>query len=295
MLVAGLLFAAVGAFGKIAANEFSSFELAAYRSLIGVVLIGGAIIGRASAQHSVQNTALHHTIFRQFASSQWRDHLWRSSLGSVSLFGYFYALTHLPLATAVTLNYTSPLFLAILSTFLLRAHFKPMLLFSICIGFIGIALLLRPTFAGASALAAIIGLLSGFFAASAYINVRKLGDAGEPEWRVVFYFSLISCVLGFAIHRMFYGAFSALTTANWFNLALMGLAATFAQLAMTRAYHAGNPLVVGSFAYSTVVFSAVIGVVFFQEVLPPISFVGISIIIAAGLLAKKSETKKSPN
>lgn len=289
MLVAGFLFAAVGAFGKFAANEFSSFELAAYRSLIGVVLIGGVIVGRALIQRTQRQA-----IVRQFASSQWRDHAWRGALGSASLFGYFYALTHLPLATAVTLNYTSPLFLAVLSTFLLRAHFKPMLLASICIGFCGIALLLRPSFAGTSAVASIVGLLSGFFAASAYINVRKLGNAGEPEWRVVFYFSLISCVLGFAIHRLFYGAFSALTMGNWFNLLLMGLAATLAQLAMTRAYHAGNPLVVGSFAYSTVVFSAIIGVVFFQEVLPPISFIGISIIIAAGLLAKKSEAKKLP-
>ncbi len=284
MLVAGFLFAAVGAFGKIAASEFSSFELAAYRSLVGIVLIGGVIIGRAIGRG--------HSIAHQFASLQWRDHLWRGALGSASLFGYFYALTHLPLATAVTLNYTSPLFLAVLSTFLLRAHFKPMLLASICIGFCGIALLLRPTFAGTSAVASVVGLLSGLCAAAAYINVRKLGDAGEPEWRVVFYFSVISCVLGFAIHRIFYGAFSGLTAGNWLNLAFMGLAATLAQLAMTRAYHAGNPLVVGSFAYSTVVFSAIIGVVFFHELLPPISFIGISIIIAAGLLAKKSEAKK---
>ena len=159
MLVAGFLFAAVGAFGKIAANEFSSFELAAYRSLVGVVLIGGVIVGRAITQRQA--------IVTQFSTSQWRDHAWRGALGSASLFGYFYALTHLPLATAVTLNYTSPLFLAVLSTFLLRAHFKPMLLASICIGFCGIALLLRPTFAGTSAVASIVGLLSGFFAASA--------------------------------------------------------------------------------------------------------------------------------
>ncbi len=285
MLVAGFLFAAVGAFGKIAASDFSSFELAAYRSLVGVVLIGSFVIAKASKQNK--------PLLKEFSSSQWRDHAWRGSLGSVSLFGYFYALTHLPLATAVTLNYTSPLFLAVLSTFLLRAHFKPMLLFSICVGFCGIALLLRPTFVGTSAIAAIVGLLSGFFAASAYINVRKLGDAGEPEWRVVFYFSLISCVLGFAIHGIFYGAFHVITSTNWLNLLYMGLAATLAQLAMTRAYHAGNPLVVGSFAYSTVVFSAIIGVVFFNEILPVISVVGIGIIIAAGILAKKSEAKKT--
>ena len=284
MLIAGALFAAVGAFGKIAASDFSSFELAAYRSLIGVVLIGGTILGRALTQKTMPNRG----IVAQFSSAQWRDHLWRGVFGSVSLFGYFYALTHLPLATATMLNYTSPLFLAVLSTFLMRAHFKPMLLASICIGFCGIALLLRPTFAGTSAAASIVGLLSGFFAASAYVNVRKLGDAGEPEWRVVFYFSVISCALGFLIHRIFYGAFSALTASNWLNLGLMGAAATLAQLAMTRAYHAGNPLVVGSFAYSTVVFSAIVGVIFFNELLPLISVVGIAVIIGAGILAKIS-------
>ena len=65
-----------------------------------------------------------------------------------------------------------------------------------------------------------------------------------------------------------------------------GIAATLAQLAMTRAYHRGNTLVVGAFAYSTVVFASIAGIFVFDEVLPPVAWIGMAIVVASGLLAK---------
>ena len=75
----------------------------------------------------------------------------------------------------------------------------------------------------------------------------------------------------------------------------MGVAATFAQLAMTRAYHSGNTLVVGAFAYSTVVFASLAGIFIFDEVLPPIAWIGMAIIIASGLLAKSGSERNGDN
>lgn len=275
MLIAGVLFAAMGAFAKALGNQFSGAELSMYRSLVAFAAIGALIMAR---RYSIR-------------TPHWKSHFWRGLTGTISLVLYFYAITKLPLATAIMLNYTSPLWLTVLSTLLLGERFRPMLLAAIVLGFLGIALLLRPTFAAENAHAGLLGLASGFFAACAYVNVKKLGEAGEPEWRVVFYFGVAGLLGSALVQLLWAGSFAPVTSINMWPLLAMGLAATLAQLAMTRAYHSGNTLVVGAFAYSTVVFSALLGWVFFDETLPAIAWLGMAIIVASGLLAKYASSK----
>ena len=276
MLVAGALFATMGVFAKLLAGQFTGAELSLYRSLIGLVAIG-AFMGWKR---------------QSLATPFWRGHFWRGLTGTISLIAYFYAMTQLPLATAIALNYTSPLWLALLSTILLGERFKPRLVVAIALGFVGAALLLRPTFSGANAHAGFIGLASGFFAACAYVNVKKLGDAGETAWRVVFYFA-VAGTLGSALTQgVVERDFHSVNTGNIGLLAGLGVAATFAQLAMTRAYHSGNTLVVGAFAYSTVIFASLAGIFIFDELLPPVAWIGMAIIIASGLLAKSGGEHK---
>src|SRR5258706_11929 len=186
MLVAGALFATMGTFAKFLGAHFTGAELSLYRSLIALILLGAFV--------AVKRVRL--------ATPFWKGHVWRGATGTVSLIGYFYAMTKLPLATAFTLNYTSPIFLTILSTILLREKFRRRLVFAIALGFIGVALLLRPTFEGENTLAGFIGLASGFFAACAYVNVKKLGEAGEPEWRVVFYFAVAGTIGSALFHAL---------------------------------------------------------------------------------------------
>ena len=275
MLVAGALFATMGVFAKLLAGQFSGAELSLYRSLVGLLVVGAFVVWKRQS----------------LVTPFWRGHFWRGLTGTISLIGYFYAMTKLPLATAITLNYTSPLWLTLLSTLLLGERFRPRLVLAIVVGFAGIALLLRPTLSSDNGHAGIIGLASGFFAACAYVNVKKLGDAGEPEWRVVFYFALAGTI-GSAITQAFVEhTFHPVNTGNMWQLLALGIAATGAQLAMTRAYHSGNTLVVGAFAYSTVLFATLAGIVMFDEILPPIAWLGMGVIVASGLLAKSASTK----
>ena len=269
MLVAGALFALMGALAKLLAGQFSATELAMYRSLVGLVAIGAFLLWR-----------------RETARTRfWKSHFWRGSTGTISLVASFYAMTELPLALAMTLNYTSPIWLTMLSALLLKERFNARLIFSITLGFVGVAMLLRPTLASDQMFAGLIGLASGFFAACAYVNVKKLGEAGEPAWRVVFYFSVVG-TLGSALTQPLTGAFHSITVGNVWPLLGVGLLATLAQLAMTRAYHSGNTVVVGAFAYSTVIFAAIFGVVFFNEQLPWQAWLGMLVIIISGMLAK---------
>lgn len=269
MIVAGVLFGCMGVFVKLGTEFFSSAELVFYRSLFGLLII--ALIIKSQGM--------------SIATPHWKAHLWRGLSGFAALMLFFYSITRLPLATAVTLNYTAPLFLAFLSVVILKERPHLPLLLAILLGFAGVVLLLRPTLHPEQLVAGLMGLASGFFAAIAYLNVKQLGQIGEPEWRIVFYFTLI-CTFGGGIW-MGVHAFHPVSPRNFLLLLGLGTTATLAQLAMTRAYREGDTLVVGSLAYSTVIVASLWGILLWQEVLSPVSWLGVALIILSGILASR--------
>jgi drug/metabolite transporter (DMT)-like permease len=196
---------------------------------------------------------------------------------------FFYAIAHLPLANAITLNYTSPLFLAAITAWWLTERHGAGLVGALIAGFVGVAVLLQPGWHSQDVPAGVIGLASGLFAAVAYLNVRTLGRQGEPEWRIVFYFTLIA-TLGAAVWMAVAG-FAMPRPGDWPLLLAMGLTATLAQLAMTRAYRLGNTLTVGTLAYSNVGFSAIYGVLLFGDRLPLSAWIGMVFIVLGGLVS----------
>lgn len=269
MLVAGFLFGCMGVFVKLGAPYFSNVELVFYRSFVGLIIM--------------------YVIYRQrggtLVTPQWRGHLWRGVSGSIALLLFFYCITVLPLATAVTLNYTSPLFLAMLITVVFKEHFHTPLIIAIVLGFVGMIFLLHPTFERNQIIPGLLGLISGFFAGIAMLNVRELGRNGEPEWRVVFYFSLISTLVSGTI--MLFGEVHTVTLQGLPILLALGSSATFAQLALTRAYRTGKTLVASSLSYSAVVFATLFGILLWGEVLSPSSWIGMALIISSGIASLK--------
>ena len=278
MLVAGFLFATMAVFVKLGSEHFGAAEMALYRSLFSLFLVLGIV-----ALHRDREA----TLRTRFAPA----HFIRGFVGSISLIGYFYAITKLPVATAQTLNYTSPIFLAIATTVVLRERFSGWLLVAILLGFGGVALLLRPTFAAGGEGPAVIGLMSGIFSAWAYLSVRTLGRLGEPDWRVLFYFSLIASAMC-VVWQLLTGEFHAVTLSNVWLLLGLGLCGTLAQLAMTRAYRTGNTLVVGAFSYSTVLFATIFTFVLWGGGVGPVEIAGMVVIAASGVLAMRVEKKE---
>jgi drug/metabolite transporter (DMT)-like permease len=275
MIVAGFFFAMMGVLVKYGAADFDAAEMAFYRSFVGLFFIGALVVARKG---SVRTERL-------------GNHVVRSVVGSVSLIGYFYAMAQLPLATAQTLNYTSPLFLAIATVVVLGEKFSAWLIAAIALGFVGVALLLQPTMQGGKEAAALIGLFSGVFSAWAYLSVRTLGRLGEPDYRVVFWFT----VIGSLICAAWQLATSSFHPVRWDNLWIVigiGFCGAMAQLAMTRAYRTGNTLVVGALSYSTLVFGAVATFLLWNEKLTPLEWAGMTVIIASGLLAMRVEKKE---
>jgi drug/metabolite transporter (DMT)-like permease len=275
MLVAGFLFAAMAVSVKIGAEHFGFAELAFYRSFITLVM--------ASVILSVRRVPLR--------SPFMTAHIVRGVVGATSLIGYFYAISQLPLATAQTLNYTSPIFLALATVVVYGERFSPWLVVAIVLGFFGVACLLQPTFQSGKESAALIGLFSGVFAAWAYLSVRTLGRLGEPDVRVVFWFGLTASVIC-AAWQLATSTFHPVGWDNAWLLVVLGVGGTFAQIAMTRAYRTGNTLVVGALSYSTLVFGAIFTFLLWDDRLAPMEWAGMGIIILSGIIAMRVEKKE---
>jgi S-adenosylmethionine uptake transporter len=216
-------------------------------------------------------------------------HLWRSLSGVTALSLWFYAIGQLPLATAVTLNYTASVWMALFlmgsAVVMGTARVDKRLVVAIAVGFIGVACILRPTLNENQLWAGVVGLLSGMLSAMAYLQVAALGRLGEPEVRVVFYFSLGSVVVG--------GISTWVMGANEHSLrgvALLlgvGLLATAAQWAMTRAYAGGNRLVNASLQYLGIAYSFIYGVIIFNDVITTLAVVGMLLVVGAGIAATR--------
>ena len=273
MLVAALGFAIMGLLVKIGAQKFGSAELVFYRSLFGLVTIYLYIFWQKLP----------------LATPVMGKQMSRAIIGFTSLVLFFYAISKLTLAAAITLNYTSPLFLAIFMPFLLHEKPRKTLYAAIFIGFIGMVLLLKPTFESEKWLAGLLGLLSGMGAALAYIHVKQLGNINEPDWRTVFYFTLISTI-GSGIW-MLLQHFTALIWQDIPLLLGLGVSATIAQLAMTRAYRTGNTLTVASLAYVTIVLASLFGWWIWQEKLSSDEWLAIGLIISSGIISIRASKK----
>jgi len=266
MLLAGALFALMGLCVRLVSGHFSQTELVLYRSLAGLLLLAPLLLRPQALR-----------------TAYWRTHLWRGLAGGAALWLYFYAITHLPLATAVSLNYTSPLFLSLYSSRRLGERTGTRLRIALLVGFAGVLLLLQPVLTPDRLLPAAAGLASGALASLAYVNVRRLGRDGEPEWRVVFFFSLF-CSLAFGLLAVVDGV-DAPATSDLPLLLALGLSATLAQLAMTRAYGRGRTLVAGCLSYSTLLFAALAGALALGEMPGPLAWFGMSLIVVAGVVS----------
>jgi len=279
MLVASFLFAIMGVCVKLASAQYATSEIVAYRGMIGMLLIWCLI----RWQGGTLRTAMP------------KQHMLRGAVGVAALWLWFYSMSQLPLAMAVTLNYMSPIWISgILWVAAWRHHQRHLdwqLIAAIFMGFAGVVLLLRPSIHHDQLFAGCIALFSGILAALAYLQVRQMGLAGEPEYRVVFYFSMTCALAGIVGTSVF--AAPANQTAVWHThdlkgivlLLLTGVTAASAQMAMTRAYRLGNTLLTANLQYVGIVFSSILDVLIWNDSLSWLSWLGIAIILASGVIA----------
>ncbi|HWP10559.1 MAG TPA: DMT family transporter [Ramlibacter sp.] len=288
MLLASFFFASMAVCVKVAAAWFTSAEQVFYRGLLGMLFMW--LLARQ------QRVPL--------ATRYPGMHAWRSLVGVLSLGAWFYAIGKLPLATAMTLNYMSSVWIA---TFLVGGALvawnprkggsaplrQGVLVLTVLSGFAGVIMMLRPTIDQDQLFAGLVGLLSGFASAFAYMQVMALGKLGEPEARTVFYFAVGSAVAGAAGMVV-----SGLSPWDWRHalwLLPIGVLASLGQLCMTRAYSRGATLVVASLQYFGIVFGAIYSVSLFGDRIPLSGWAGMGLIVASGVAATALRSHAAPD
>jgi len=216
-------------------------------------------------------------------------HLLRATAGLAAMSLYFYALYHLPLADAILLNYTSPLFIALFATWWLQERWTQTRMLATLVGLVGVALLFHPSSAIASA-AGIAGLASGAFAGLALTSVKKLSGSDE-SLRIVLWFALLGSLISAA--ALPFGAVMP-PLADWGWLLGMGFFGNVGQLALTRAYQLAPANKVSPLGYSGLIFAGIIGYLFWGETPDLLKMVGAAIIISACLLVLRERTEPMP-
>ena len=205
--------------------------------------------------------------------------LLRCSVGLFAMILYFSALARIPIGQAVTLQYTAPLFVALLSGRLIAEKVQPAVLALVITAFVGIVMIVSPNLSTVEP-DALLALGSGFFASIAYILVRELRKT-DSAVSVIFWFAAFS-VVGTVVQ-----AAPGLFTLDMRTVAALvgvGICAGGGQVGITMAYHRANAAWISVFSYLTVIVTTFYGFTIFNETLGIADWVGGVLIVGSGIV-----------
>ncbi len=222
-------------------------------------------------------------------------HLKRNVAGIIAMWCGFYATTQLTLATATTLMYTSPLFIALILWLWYGQSQNRLEQGAIAIGFAGVVAVLQPVMASDQLPTALLGLGAGAVSAVAYMQLKSLGQAREPEWRTVLYFAVTATVSSL-VYLLGFGKFEALnvSNANWSLLWLvaLGFFGGAGNLALTRSFGSGSAWLSAALQYCTILVSTFFGIVVLGDIPSNTTWLGVLLIIACGGISSYATHKR---
>ncbi|MGH6929107.1 MAG: DMT family transporter [Dongiaceae bacterium] len=222
-------------------------------------------------------------------------HLLRGLVGVASMSLFFLALGLLPLADAMALGMSGPIFLTALSVPLLGERVGLRRWSAVIVGFVGVLVMVRPG-SGVFQPAALIALGGAFFYALAMVSIRRLSWT-EPATTIVFYFTLFAALVGLltwplgAIAPAWLGAWVRPDLEGWIVLIGIGLIGGTAQLTMTYAFKLAPVAVIAPFEYGAIIIGVSYGLAIWNEVPDRLILLGAAIVIASGLYILYREAK----
>jgi drug/metabolite transporter (DMT)-like permease len=261
---AAAAFAITGACIKSAAEHSPNAVVVFIRCAVSLLVLMPWILRRGSSSVRTQRLG---------------GHLWRASFGVLAMYTFFYAIGRLPLAEAMLLTYSTPLWVPFIAWAWIGERPPLVVLPAALLGLLGIALIVKPTqlsFAGSAGLASLVGLSSGVLAGCAMVSIRRISDT-EPAPRIVFYFALLATLIS-AVPLLWH--WETPSARDFALLVAAGIFATVGQLHLTQAYSWAPAARVGPFTYVAVPFSAVLAWWFWNEAIDAWSALGSAMVIA---------------
>ncbi len=262
MVLAAISFSVMVIFVKVASHTLPSMEVVFARSILGTAAIA-VLIWKQRVSWFGRNPKIM---------------ILRGVFGFGALAMHFYAISKLNLATAVILNYTAPIFAALFARVILHEKTGWIVNLSVLISFVGLYFLASPQFE-AKLFPLAIGILSGIFAALAYIMIR-FGGENESPYTIIFYFSAISMLGSFPLML---AEFRWPSPSEWLVLMCLSTGAFFGQVWLTKSIQNAPVSLVLPFSYLTPVFAALVGALIWQEYLSPAAIAGGVIVILSGV------------
>lgn len=240
------------------------------------------------AARSIVSLVISYLDIKRKRISLWGANKWlliaRGSVGALALLCVFFSVTTLPLAEATILQYTYPAFTALLALVFLKEKVQRATLLCIALSLLGLVMMVQPSsalgFERLPWLSLSAALLGAFGSAIAYVLVRRLSQS-EDSSVIIFYFPLIALPLSliFLGNDFVMPSLEALVL-----LLLVGIFTQVGQVGLTKAMQTEYAGTVTAYAYVQVVFSVILGVVFFNEIPQAMTWVGGSLIIAGALI-----------
>jgi drug/metabolite transporter (DMT)-like permease len=262
MIGAALSFGFMALFVKLASHTLSFIEVVFFRSLLGSIAIG-AMLWKEKASWIGKNPKIL---------------AFRGIFGFLALSTHFYAIGELKLGTAVMLNYTAPIFVVILARIFLKERTARGVKFAILTSFLGLYLLAAPQFE-AKPFAILMGIISGIFAATAYIFIRSSSEEDSP-YTIIFYFTAVSTI---GTIPLLSSHFVWPNIIEWLWLLGLSVGSFFGQVGLTKSIQTAPVSFVLPFSYLTPVFAAILGAFLLKEYLSFQAMIGGIIIIGSGV------------
>lgn len=288
MLLASFCFAIMGGFVKLLVATLPSLEVTFFRNIFGVIII---------------LFTLWKMPLNQIGGKPWLL-IFRGAIGFISLLCYFYVMAYIPLGVAATYNKTSPIFVALFAYLFLNEKLPRSAIIAVVLGFGGIMLVAQPEGFSFSKYD-VLGILSGIGAALAYTSIRELKRYYDTRAIVLSFMGIgsIGPIILMAIAPFYapkeldflLAPFVMPQGLQWLYIVAVGIFATVSQLLMTKAYSLTKAGIVGAISYSTIFFATIVGILL-GDLIPDIwTFLGIILIVIAGVLVSKKEKPEKGN
>ena len=264
ILLSELLFVLMGTLVKTVSEGLPNEMIVFFRNLFGMQVIIPLFLQQGLQAVKTDKIALH---------------LLRGVAGLSAMYCFFYAIANLPLANAMILKMTAPLFIPLIALLWLKESLNWMIGFAVILGFSGVALIVKPDL-GLIDPVALVAIAGGFFAAIAKSTVKKLTETERPA-TIVFYFALIGLLLSSVPAALVWQTPSG---TQLLMLLLLGTLAASAQYVMTRAYSFAPASRISAFSYSSVLYASLLGWIFWDEWMDQWAWMGAAMVVISGLL-----------
>lgn len=228
--------------------------------------------------------------FRSLRTREVGWHVVRSVFAIGAMFGFFYGLAHMPLVNALTLGYTAPLIVTVLSAIFLGDEVGWRRWTAVVVGFAGVLVMLRPG-RGELTFAAIAVLIAAFCYACQAITARRLGGT-ESTLALAFYVVVGPLIVSVA----FFGSDSWLAPdlPGWTLMIAAALSSVIAWVGFINGYRAVSPAVLAPLEYTALVAGAIAGFLLWGEVPDRWVVIGAIIIISSGVfVVYRGEARKA--